>query len=239
MYDYSRAVSKASGFRQLIGLSESQLFTEFHLEKVLTTLACLGIRVYTYKQLAKVGSVDELIELWGPDGAAVIKSNKKFIVLNNFKKHEFDTVERSIWTFLHEVGHFFLGHLKARDCTCLRSGKYSWFESETNVFVANVLLPEEAIAEYVQLNFAECQYIDCNQLACMRNDFYVSWSALTARLDFLNIQSSSFSNFLIGTYRRRKDIALENDVCINSVDMQKYTIRLWAKNTPQVYKIGS
>ena len=228
MYDYSRAVSKARCFRELIGLSDNQPVTEFHMENVISVLKCLGIKVFTYDQLATInnGNINELISIWGPDGAAVIKDNNKFIVLNNSEPYFF--FERKIWTLLHEIGHFFLGHLMEKDCIRLRSDKYDWFESETNVFVANILMPENVIRDYVKQHFHGSLYIDINQLACMRGYLNVSWTALTNRLDYLGIQPTVFSSFLFNTYKERKKIASNKTLHINSRDMQRHTMEKWS-----------
>lgn len=228
MYDYSKAIKKARSFRELIGLSENQPLTNLHMENLFLVLKCLGIKVFTYEELATPtnGSIQELVDIWGPDGAAIIKDNKKFIALNTADS-SLIFIERVIWTLIHEIAHFLLGHLNEKDCICLRSDKYDWFESEANVFVANVLMPEKVVRKYIEQHYPNQIFIDVNQLALMKECLNVSWSALIARLDFLRIQPNELSDFLFDTYYLRKEVATENGININSIQMQVYTINMW------------
>lgn len=223
MGDYSKALKCAASFRELIGIDENH---PLNIMNLILALRYMGIEIFRYDELASAnnGSIEELIDIWGPDGAAVMINNRKFIVLNTGPE---SLIGRMVWTLLHETGHFILGHLKESDCVCLRSEKYDRFEKEADVFAANVLLPEKAVYRYIRRHCNDGLIIDVNQMAAMRDYFTVSWSALANRLDFLRIQPSDLTDFLFETYEERKEIARNEGTHINSPEMQKLTFLMW------------
>lgn len=164
------------------------------------------IIVKYYSQLLAIDPYEEIINVFGNDGAAIIDYNYKLIVINDLKndcKHYSN--KRWVWTLLHECGHFECGHLNYKDCMKLRCTLYDTFEKEADFFAANVLMPNKAVFKAVDCRRttpSDC--LDSNDLAYLAQHFGVSWSAIINRLDYLGIQDSLTSKRLITTYNQRK-----------------------------------
>lgn len=230
MDDFSKAMSTALEFKELIELPDDSPLSQQHIINIKKAMRYMGISCFKYSQLAQRGSIDELIRLFGKDGAAVIKDNRKFIVINDHSTDENASSYRPLWTLLHELGHFLLNHLDDKNCIRLRSEKYDWFERETNAFTANILMSENAIHKYIQQKHMNEPFLDCTSLGSMHKAFRVSWDALIYRLDFLGIQSVNMSKFLVKTYQERKRVAKAKNVSLASTDMVVYAENLWHRS---------
>lgn len=164
------------------------------------------IIVKYYSQLLAIDSYEEIINVFGKDGAALVDFNFKLIVINDLTNNcQYYSNKRWIWTLLHECGHFECGHLNHKDFMKLRCNLYDEFEKEADFFAANVLMPNKAIfkaVDYRRTDPLDC--IDSNDLAYLAQHFGVSWSAIINRLDYLGIQDSLTSRRLITTYNQRK-----------------------------------
>ncbi len=227
MDDFSKAMSTALEFKELIGLPDDSPLTRSHYANVRKAMGYMSISYFQYSALVQKGNINELVSLFGEDGAAVIKNNRKFIVINDIRTKENASKYRPLWTLMHELGHFMLNHLDDKDCIRLRNEKYDWFERETNAFTANVLLSENALYSYISKKHPDDLFLDCNTLGSIHKHFNVSWDALIYRLDFLGIQSANMSKFLVNTYKERKKVASCKNISLASTYMVLYAEKLW------------
>jgi len=60
----------------LIGVEDDQPVTEFHYSNIINLLRCKKINVFQYSDLGSVGSIRDIITIFGNDGAAVVKKWK-------------------------------------------------------------------------------------------------------------------------------------------------------------------
>jgi len=123
------------------------------------------------------------LEFEGIDGLIQKNNGQVEIVLNPHSPHN-----RQRFTFAHELGHYFLGHL-TDEAPCFRDNKQSYDlyhfdpkETQANNFAAALLMPEEKINDLI-LNQ------DITSIPILAKIFKVSEQAMRIRLKNLGIIS--------------------------------------------------
>lgn len=109
--------------------------------------------------------------------------SKKVIVVNRF-----DSAARRRFTVAHELAHYVL-HKGDKELYAHRdAGDDSKIEREANLFASNILMPEEAVRDYVELIISRVGDIPFSLCAkYIANKFAVSISAAEVRLNQLDI----------------------------------------------------
>ena len=109
--------------------------------------------------------------------------SKKVIVVNRF-----DSAARRRFTVAHELAHYVL-HKGDKELYAHRdAGDDSRIEQEANLFASNILMPEEAVRDYVTLisdRVGEIPFSLC--VKYIANKFAVSMAAAEVRLNQLGI----------------------------------------------------
>ena len=79
----------------------------------------------------------------GSDDALIVEKGGKYIIFYD----EFAHAPRMIWSIVHEMGHFYLGH--NLDFKNISDDLYAKQEIEANFFAAQLLMPDQVIWELV------------------------------------------------------------------------------------------
>ena len=79
----------------------------------------------------------------GSDDALIVEQNGRYIIFYD----EFAYAPRMIWSIVHEMGHFYLGH--NLNFKSISPEQYEKQEVEANFFAAQLLMPDQIIWEMV------------------------------------------------------------------------------------------
>lgn len=108
--NYARGM--ANDLRELIGLEKDDAFTKEDIGVLQQTINTVyGIQTEYYSESIKDFCYGYMVRFFGEHGAAIKRGNIKVILVNDMFTNE----NTMTFTFLHEIGHFLLGHLDG-DC---------------------------------------------------------------------------------------------------------------------------
>lgn len=169
---------------------------------------------------------DYFIKTFGKYGVAIIINGINYIFLNdmNIKAKTSSylsslSLYKMLFTLMHELGHFLLGHRFDDNSTMLSSSTYNKYEKQANIFASQILLSKEADNDFIIENtdFNVLGYLDSNELEKMASHSNISWDELMIRLDVSDIQDYDFSKFLVETYDYRKLLSEHADCDIDLI----------------------
>lgn len=193
-------------------------------KKLIQYLAKKKIKLRFYSELiTKNNDRDYFIKAFGKYGAAIIHNDINYILLNdvNTKANTSPNLSsrRMLFTLMHELGHFLLGHLFNANCNMPKDSTCNEYEKQANIFASNILLSKEDDNDFIIKNtdFNMLGYLDSNELVRMASHSNVSMDELMIRLDVSDIQEYDFSKLLVETYEYRKFYSECADCAINFI----------------------
>ena len=144
----------------------------FDVKKHLREETDIALRKYHTAKRKYGVSVPDL----GSDDALIVEQNGRHIIFYD----EFAYAPRMIWSIVHEMGHFYLGH--NLDFKNISPEQYEKQEIEANFFAAQLLMPDQVIWELV-----DRYHLDITS-SFLQNHFAVSNEAAEKRIDTLSRQ---------------------------------------------------